>query len=55
VQSVTVTGVDDGTMGVMTPYKIITAAAVSTADPSYNGVNAVDVACVNTTPAPPDP
>lgn len=53
-QTVTVTGVDDGTMGVMTPYNIVTAAAVSAADASYNGLNALDVACVNTTP-PPEP
>jgi hypothetical protein len=49
-QTVTVTGVDDGTTGMMTPYHIVTAAAVSTADASYNGFNASDVACVNTTP-----
>jgi len=54
-QTVTVTGVDDGTMGMMTPYKIVTAAAMSTADAAYNGFNAADVACINTTPASPPP
>ena len=54
-QQVTVTGQDDGTTSTMTSYKIVTAAAVSTADAGYNGFNASDVACVNTTPAPPDP
>jgi len=49
-QPVTVTGVDDATMGMMTPYKIVTAAAVSATDTAYNGLNAADVACVNTTP-----
>jgi len=53
--TVTVTGVDDGSMGMMTPYKIVTAAAVSAMDSSYNGFNAADVACVNTTAAPPPP
>ena len=52
-QQVTVTGVDDGTMGMMTPYKIVTAAAASAMDAAYNGFNAADVACVNTTPTPP--
>jgi len=55
VQTVTVTGVDDGTTSMMTPYKILTAAAVSTMDPNYSGLNALDVACVNTTPAPVEP
>jgi len=55
VQEVTVTGVDDGTTDTMTPYKIVTAAAVSAMDSSYNGVNAADVACVNTTPMSPMP
>jgi len=55
VQMVTVTGVDDGTMSMMTPYKIVTAAAVSAMDSNYNGFNALDVACVNTTPAPVEP
>jgi hypothetical protein len=54
-QTVTVTGVDDGTMSMMTPYKIVTAAAVSAMDSNYNGFNAADVACVNTTPAPAGP
>jgi hypothetical protein len=54
-QTVTVTGVDDGSMGMMTPYKIVTAAAVSAMDANYNGFNAADVACVNTTPTPPPP
>ncbi|HKO48599.1 MAG TPA: Calx-beta domain-containing protein [Polyangiaceae bacterium] len=55
-QIVTVTGVDDATMGMMTPYKIVTAPAVSALDPNYNGFNAADVSCVNTTAvAPPDP
>jgi hypothetical protein len=54
-QTVTVTGVDDGTTGMMTPYKIVSAAAVSALDASYNGLNALDVACVNTTPVAPPP
>jgi len=54
-QQVTVTGADDGTMGMMTPYKIVTAAAVSAMDSAYNGLNGADVACVNTTPAPVEP
>jgi hypothetical protein len=54
-QQVTVTGQDDGTTSTMTPYKIVTAAAVSTADANYNGFNAADVACINTTPDPPPP
>jgi large repetitive protein len=54
-QMVTVTGVDDLTMGMMTPYKIVTAAAVSAMDSNYNGLNAADVACINTTPAAPTP
>jgi len=54
-QAVTVSGLDDGTMGMMTPYKVVTAAAVSTADSNYNGFNAADVSCVNTTPTPPPP
>ncbi|MEI9950586.1 MAG: Calx-beta domain-containing protein [Pseudomonadota bacterium] len=54
-QQVTVTSVA-GTAGTITPYKIVTAAAVSAMDPAYNGLNAADVACVNTNPpAPPDP
>jgi len=52
-QTVTVTGVDDGTMGMMTEYKIVTAAASSSLDTNYNGFNPADVACVNSTPAPP--
>lgn len=52
-QQVTVTGQDDGTTDTMTPYKIVTAAAVSAMDPAYNGLNAADVACTNTTPPPP--
>jgi len=52
-QMVTVTGQDDLTMGMMTPYKIVTAPAVSAMDSMYNGLNAADVACINTTPAPP--
>jgi Calx-beta domain len=54
-QMVTVTGQDDGTTGTMTPYKIVTAAAVSAMDAAYNGLNAADVACINTTPAAPPP
>ena len=54
-QTVTVTGVDDGSMGTMTPYKIVTAAAVSALDANYNGLNAADVACTNATPPPPPP
>jgi len=55
-QQVTVTGQDDGTTATMTSYKIVTAAAVSTADANYNGFNAADVTCINTTPeAPPPP
>ena len=54
-QPVTVTGVDDGTTDTMTPYKIVTAAAVSALDTNYNGLNAADVACINTTPPPPPP
>ena len=57
-QTVTVTGLDDGSVDTMTPYSVVTAAAVST-DPNYNGVNTLDVACVNTTPpaatTPPTP
>ncbi|MEI9940169.1 MAG: Calx-beta domain-containing protein [Pseudomonadota bacterium] len=54
-QPFTVTGVDDGTMGMMTPYKIITGATVSAMDPKYNGINVTDMACVNTTPLAPPP
>jgi Calx-beta domain-containing protein len=56
-QTITVTGVDDGTMGMMTPYKIVTDAASSAMDASYNGLNPVDVACINSTPItePPSP
>ncbi len=54
-QFVTVSGLDDGSMGMMTPYKIVTAAAVSAMDSAYDGLNAADVACVNTTPMAPDP
>ncbi|HET7540672.1 MAG TPA: Calx-beta domain-containing protein [Polyangiaceae bacterium] len=54
-QTVTVTGVDDGTTDTMTTYKIVTAAAVSAMDSNYNGFNADDVACVNTTPPAPAP
>ena len=53
-QQVTVTGVGDGTAG-PTPYKILTAAAVSATDPNYNGLNAGDVDCVHTTPPEPSP
>lgn len=54
-QQVTVTGQDDGSVDTATMYKIVTLAAVSTLDSAYNGFNAVDVACTNTTPPPPDP
>ncbi|HEY3255082.1 MAG TPA: hypothetical protein VGJ91_14075, partial [Polyangiaceae bacterium] len=54
-QPVTVTGVDDGTMGGMASYKIVTAPAVSAMDSNYNGLNAADVTCVNSTPAAPMP
>ena len=52
-QMVTVTGVDEGTPGTMTNYKIVTAPAVSAMDPAYSGLNASDVACVNTMPPAP--
>jgi hypothetical protein len=47
--TVTVTGVDDGTMGRSVPYSIVTDQAAS-ADPSYKGQDPADVSCVNTLP-----
>jgi len=53
-QTVTVTGVDDGTMmSAMTQYKIITSNASSVGDAVYNGADVADVTCTNTTMAPP--
>ncbi len=49
-QYITVTGLADGTMGMTTPYKIITTNAYSTGDPIYNGLVVADVSCTNTTP-----
>ncbi|MEP7051247.1 MAG: Calx-beta domain-containing protein [Pseudomonadota bacterium] len=55
-QTVTVTGVDDGTMmSAMTQYKIITSNASSLGDADYNGADVADVTCTNTTTAPPPP
>jgi hypothetical protein len=52
-QTVTVTGVDDGTMmSAMTQYKIITSNASSVGDAAYNGADVADVTCTNTTMAP---
>jgi len=51
-QSVTITGVDDGSMGASTRYTIIVGPATSN-DPGYNGYNPSDVSCTNTTPMPP--
>jgi hypothetical protein len=45
-QIVTVTGVDDDFADGNQPFQIVTNAAVS-ADPKYNGLNALDVALVN--------
>ena len=53
-QTVTVTGVDDGTMGAVTNYKIVTDKAVSVADTTgYKNYDPADVSCSNTTPQPP--
>jgi hypothetical protein len=49
-QSVTVTGVADGTSGAMTQYLVVTGAATSAGDAGYNGYNATDVTCTNSTP-----
>ncbi len=49
-QSVTVTGVDDGTSGAMTQYLVVTGAASSPGDAGYDGYNAIDVTCTNSTP-----
>jgi hypothetical protein len=43
---VTVTGVDDSVLDFTVPYTITTSALSST-DPSYGGMSAPDVACVN--------
>src|SRR5205814_51595 len=45
-QTVTVTGVDDASADGPQPYTIITAPAVS-ADPNYNGPDALDVSVTN--------
>jgi hypothetical protein len=49
-QSVTVTGVNDGTSGAMTQYLVVTGAATSPGDAGYNGYDATDVTCTNSTP-----
>jgi hypothetical protein len=49
-QTVTVTGVADGSTGMMIPYLVVTGPASSTADPGYDGYDASDVSCTNTTP-----
>lgn len=50
-QTVTVTGVNDGSMGAMVQYKIITGSAVSPGDNTgYSNYNVADVSCTNTTP-----
>lgn len=55
-QTVTVTGVDDLSMGASTSYTIATGKAVSPADTTgYKNYDATDVSCVNTTPMPPPP
>ena len=56
-QPVTITGLDDGSTGMMTPYTIVTTAS-STADSTYNAISVADLTCINTTaPAtvPPGP
>jgi len=45
-QTVTVTGVDDGSVDGDFPYTVVTSAAVST-DSRYNGMNGEDVAVLN--------
>ncbi|MEI9938892.1 MAG: Calx-beta domain-containing protein [Pseudomonadota bacterium] len=57
LQTVTVTGVNDGTMGTMTPYKIITGNASAPGETTgYDGYTSVaDVSCTNTTPPPVTP
>jgi len=50
-QTVTVTGVDDASMGMMTPYKIITGDASAPGEATgYDGFHVADVSCTNTTP-----
>ncbi len=49
-QTITVTGLADGTVGVATPYNIVTTNASSPGDPVYDGLVVSDVACTNTTP-----
>ena len=54
-QTVTVTGVNDGTLGMMTPYQIVTGIASAPGETTgYDGYMSVDddVSCVNTTPNP---
>jgi hypothetical protein len=49
-QPVTVTGVDDGSSGAMTQYLVVTGPASSPGDSDYDGLNASDVTCTNSTP-----
>jgi hypothetical protein len=49
-QTVTVTGVDDLSMGAVTSYKIVTGSASAPGDTGYNNFPVPDVSCVNTVP-----
>jgi len=50
-QTVTVTGVSDGSVSMVTPYTIITGNASAPGDAGYDGFSMVpDVSCTNTTP-----
>jgi len=49
-QTITVTGVDDGSTGMMNPYSVVTGPASSAADPGYDSFDASDVTCTNSTP-----
>ena len=52
-QNVTVTGVDDLTVGMMTPYKIKFNVSAPIETTGYNMFSVADVSCTNTTPPAP--
>jgi len=56
-QTVTVTGLDDGSMGVPKAYNIVTGSASAPGETTgYNGYMTIDdVSCTNTTPPPATP